>query len=396
MDVISLGKAMNTLRDIKELNDDILGENAERHFKTVDHRLDWIEGQADKLLVQGSNQVDLSQGVLDNTELTNGKVKLKKIRETGIGYMQNVIPKMTSNISPSGVVSASSEYSSYYAWRAFDGDTTTHLNAWEPNHTDSPAWLQYDFGKRNEKTIKAYRLTGMIHDSVNTIARNPKNWTFEASNDGVNWVLLDTVVNKTSWVQNEFSSLFEFENNTPYQIYRINISENNGDQFIAIGELEMMESAVQKEYYPQGTWTSPIIDLGIGWKETKELDVLKQETETANILIEIATSLDGISFTDFMPLTEAELPQTRYVKIRAILSAEPSGEATEKILEFDQSNEENILALNEYVIADGQLKLKQDHISSMNEDTAWLESGRLYRKLVKKSDWKMINSLNPK
>lgn len=80
MDVISLGKAVQTLRDIKELNDEILGKEAEKHFKTIDHRLDWIEGQADKMHVENNYKVDLSQGTFHNTELVDGKLQLKLIR----------------------------------------------------------------------------------------------------------------------------------------------------------------------------------------------------------------------------------------------------------------------------------------------------------------------------
>ena len=82
MDVVSLGKAMSTLRNIQELNDAVIGQKAEGHFKTVDHRLDWIEGQADKMLVEGSKQIDLSQGLFYRTEIDKNKIKLQEVGKT--------------------------------------------------------------------------------------------------------------------------------------------------------------------------------------------------------------------------------------------------------------------------------------------------------------------------
>lgn len=80
MDVLSLGKANQVLRKIKDLNDTVLAPLAESRFPTVDARLDWLEGQANQLKVQRISQVDLSKGTFDNTELVNGKIQLKMIQ----------------------------------------------------------------------------------------------------------------------------------------------------------------------------------------------------------------------------------------------------------------------------------------------------------------------------
>lgn len=79
MDIISLGKASKTLKEINQLNDDVIGKRAEGRFKTVDHRLDWIEGQADKTVIQNSVKIDFSQGTFDNVEFVDGRLQLKLI-----------------------------------------------------------------------------------------------------------------------------------------------------------------------------------------------------------------------------------------------------------------------------------------------------------------------------
>ena len=63
--------------------------------------------------------------------------------ETLLKKVLNVyVPKMTSNTAPSGVVSASSEYGTNSAWKAFDGTSAS----WGRNLSASaPHWLQYKF-----------------------------------------------------------------------------------------------------------------------------------------------------------------------------------------------------------------------------------------------------------
>ncbi|MCC3379536.1 hypothetical protein JO375_08435, partial [Paenibacillus sp. UY79] len=67
----------------------------------------------------------------------------------------------------------------------------------------------------------------------------PKDWTFEGSNDGVTWNVLDTQSNITGWVDNT-PKKFSFSNSNSYKNYRINITANNGSQYLALSELEMM------------------------------------------------------------------------------------------------------------------------------------------------------------
>ncbi|OXB94742.1 hypothetical protein [Parageobacillus galactosidasius] len=78
MDVISLSKANKTLNKIKQLDESVVAPLAEDRFPTVDARLDWLEGQADKIRVENTIQIDLSLGVFNNVELnSDGSLRLK-------------------------------------------------------------------------------------------------------------------------------------------------------------------------------------------------------------------------------------------------------------------------------------------------------------------------------
>lgn len=72
MDILSLSKATKAIRDIKDLDENVVAKQAEDRFLTVDHRLDWIEAQADKVLAKSFKNIDFNDGVFVNTELKNG------------------------------------------------------------------------------------------------------------------------------------------------------------------------------------------------------------------------------------------------------------------------------------------------------------------------------------
>lgn len=162
--------------------------------------------------------------------LNTGKYVEGKILLIPLGSFTNPIPVMTSNITPSGVASASTITSGLDAYKAFDGATNT---GWSAATSTTTGWLKYQFP--TPKIIMKYTIL-----DFGLIARNPKSWTFEGSNDGTTWIVLDTQSNAT-WtlgVKNEYL----INNSNAYIYYRINITANNGDAtYLQIGELQMLE-----------------------------------------------------------------------------------------------------------------------------------------------------------
>ena len=104
----------------------------------------------------------------------NGLARMifENVKETAVS-----IPVMTSNTSPSGTASASSEYNtSSQAWKAMDGSTTTQwASAAETRSTGGTAWLQYDFGYPVRPTLMTYKTAGNYR---------AKSYTLLGSNDG--------------------------------------------------------------------------------------------------------------------------------------------------------------------------------------------------------------------
>ena len=191
---------------------------------------------------------------------------------------ENIIPKMTSNSSPSGVASTNYEYS--YAYKAFDRDYETIESAW--TSASLSAWLRYDFPQA--EIINQY----VIYPQSTATTRAPKNWTFEGSSDGMNWEVLDKRNDVSEWTNNH-SKIFSFSNTKAYTMYRINITSNNGGSYLSLSELEMigvkssepqpnpssgdrailvvtMTTGLEKEY----DLTMEEVNNFINWYETKQ------------------------------------------------------------------------------------------------------------------------------
>lgn len=161
-------------------------------------------------------------------QTSNNEIITIKFDESKI---ENAIPVMTSNTSPEGEVIYSSYYDTYYPWKAFD-KSTAQSDRWATN--SSTGYLGYKFFIK--KIITSYTIahaTGL----GNTIT--PNTWTFEASNDGTDWIVLDSRHNQI--FQSAERRKYTFFNDKEYLLYRINVSKNNGHNYLAIGELEMYE-----------------------------------------------------------------------------------------------------------------------------------------------------------
>ncbi len=143
---------------------------------------------------------------------------------------------MTANSAPSpNVVSASAEAGGTYAYMAFDHNEAGD-NKWLANATSG--WLKFDYGSALYAITKYTILTP---DETGYESRNPKNWTFEGSNNGSTWTTLDTQTNQTFAAHER--KTYTSSNATPYRYYRLNISANGGDAgWTAIQEMQMMNT----------------------------------------------------------------------------------------------------------------------------------------------------------
>jgi hypothetical protein len=139
-------------------------------------------------------------------------------------------PQMSANNAPSPYVAAASGVvDSTQPFQAFDRNTTTTLWA-----TLGPSgWLSMDFG--SSIIIDAYTIFG--DDQI----QNPRNWTFEGSNNNVSWDILQTVTLPSAIATNSTYSSGNIGNVTAYRYYRINVTLNGGGTRLRMRELELYQ-----------------------------------------------------------------------------------------------------------------------------------------------------------
>jgi hypothetical protein len=151
---------------------------------------------------------------------------------------ETAIPKMTSNTTPSGRAFASSIYSTTYdAWRAFNNLTEAEGYS-SANGSGGVGYLGYEFV--NPIVIGKYAVRSM--STLSILNRMPKDWTFEGSNNGTDWIILDIQVNQIwATISTEKEYFIDISKINSYKMYRINWTANNGVPYTGFDELKMYE-----------------------------------------------------------------------------------------------------------------------------------------------------------
>lgn len=149
-------------------------------------------------------------------------------------------PNMTSNTTPSGIVSASSYYNNNYApWYAFCGIPGYDTQTWVTSSGSLIGeWIQYQF------------TTPVVIKKLATINRNEANvraiktFTFQASNDGTTFVNLKNCYITSS--AGHYRQEFIIENSTAYTYYRLYITEPYIPNDVAVGfaQIQMYRDCV--------------------------------------------------------------------------------------------------------------------------------------------------------
>lgn len=144
-------------------------------------------------------------------------------------------PVMTSNTTPSGVASASSEHSSTTAaWAAFKQADVNE--GWATSYGQiTNAWIQYKFD--NPKVIKKLHIT--LRDVVSYGMF--KAFDFQASNNGADWTTLLSANNIVNTPGSSYD--YSIDNDDAYYYYRIFITDTGGytSDHIGLKRFDMYE-----------------------------------------------------------------------------------------------------------------------------------------------------------
>lgn len=165
----------------------------------------------------------------------------------------DLVPVMTSNTTPSGTASATTEYSgTYAAWKAFNGVVSGSSNNWSTSIGNTTGTLTYDFEK--DITLKSYAIVGGGDDGADA---SPNTWTVEVY-DGVSWNVSDTVSGETGWGDGERRHFTVDTELTGSQV-RLVVTANDGDaNFLNVREFDPLSDTLDglgANSGSEGDWT---------------------------------------------------------------------------------------------------------------------------------------------
>lgn len=143
---------------------------------------------------------------------------------TEIDKVGSIVPKMSSNVQDGFTISAINELSSRQAWNAFDRDINLNFRS----GSGSSGWLRVDLPV--EEVVVKYYVNN------NNLSSTPGAWTFEGSNDGLNWIILDTQSAQPASID----KYYPIANPQSFKSYRINVTAtNSGGSYLYIYEMQI-------------------------------------------------------------------------------------------------------------------------------------------------------------
>lgn len=333
------------------------------------------------IIKESRRDISFDQGTLVDVEVVDGKLQLRWLREVDVYREETAIPNMTSATEPSGIVTYSTPSAGNFGWHVFNSGN----NYFTSSSSNAPtAWVSYEFP--SEKRIYKYAVT-----SQNNTSGNLRSWFFEGTDNDVDWILLDEVSDQPNWVAGE-RRVFNIPNEHFYKKYRLRSA--NSPNF-AIRYLEMMELAIEQAYKLSGTFESNVIDLGNYLQEIKSISSIRNVPDDSSVKIYISTSSNRIEFSPYEEINygtgEINSPEARYLKVKIELS----GKADEREVAINSFSKEEASQFqsNDFIEFNDGLGLKTSYEQTMSRDVNWVDEGVLYRNLITKDDWKMIDSI---
>jgi hypothetical protein len=215
--------------------------------------------------------------------------------------------------------------------------------------------------------------------------RDPKNWTFEGSNDAIGWTVLNTQVDQVFATRFQTKS-YTFSNSTPYLYYRLNISDNAGGDDVGdmqLAELRIGGSVVTGTLPGVPAITSVTVNsnaVTLSWSAaTNATGYFVQRTDNDRTVTEAPAS--GTTYTD-----TNLLPGTTYVyQVQAVNSTRrgfPSAFRRATTPGFSLAGLKDVTALStaapteQFPSSGGVVGEEVDKVTDNNPNSKYIELGR--------------------
>lgn len=152
---------------------------------------------------------------------------------------------------------------------------------------------------------------------------------------------------------------------------------------------------IEDIYASYGAWISNPFDLVDKYAQLGNLAMNVEVAEGVSYIAYTSVSDDKETWDEWVAMNvdtgEMQSEPKRYIKIKLELTGSVD-EKIETVYSFEETDKEKFEE-NQFVQFDGQLKLKRDYSYQMEHDSLWNGEGAVLRKVIKKSDFKKIDSL---
>lgn len=231
-----------------------------------------------------------------NSSSSGGKgLKVQFYGRTDNANYIPLVPKMTSNTTPSGECISISEYSSSTkTYLAFDGDAES---TWTSASTTVPVWIGYEFPQ--SKIVDGVRVKFGNSSATNVSTTFKLQYSDTGNSD--DWTDIGTSVTTTATAE----QFYTFENSTAHLHYRIYITAQTLSnatykgcvsilQFCKKATLPIIHSAVEDSifYMDDG---SPVALCGIPVGDTIDVDMEAFKGQTLTLVSTVAKEPTNLS-----------------------------------------------------------------------------------------------------
>jgi len=125
---------------------------------------------------------------------------------------------------------------------AFNNDETLEQRWALQNYRQGYVIYRFD----TPTVVNGYGIWNHAGANTEPTKRAPRTWTFEASNDGESWTVLDTQPSETGWSAGQFRCYLAV-NKTPYTYYKMNIS-NSIEKHLQVAHFEYFKLSFAELY----------------------------------------------------------------------------------------------------------------------------------------------------
>ena len=182
------------------------------------------------LVPVSTSNVSSTASIPSGSLITNVTTFIEGSYLAEVGGYSPLVPTLTSNNAQGYTITVSQApvHPGYYA---FAGD--------EWSCYGSVGWLTIELPQPTIITQYSEAMPGTYASS--TVFQAPSSWTFQGSNDGTNWTVLDTQVGVTGW-ELSTTRYFPINNTQAFSYYQFNLTQNNGNAYTSLFGMQLYTS----------------------------------------------------------------------------------------------------------------------------------------------------------